>query len=59
MEDRMRQSQQDDIFDNLQLFAEKTYIYLTLCAKQRRLNQDELYILEQASKALYFSAKVA
>ncbi len=55
----MRQSQQDDIFDNLQLFAEKTYIYLTLCAKQRRLNQDELYILEQASKALYFSAKVA
>lgn len=41
----MKQSQQDDVFDDLQLFAETTYLNLVLAALKRTLNEDEVAIL--------------
>jgi len=46
----MSQSQQDDRFDDLELFAERSYVILTQAAKQRRLNEIELYLLGHAAK---------
>jgi len=47
----MPQSRQDDLWDALSTFAETTYIYLVLVALKRRLNGDELYLLDRAAKA--------
>jgi hypothetical protein len=47
----LRQSQQDDLWDQLATFAETTYIFLVLVALQRRLTGDELYLLDRAAKA--------
>jgi hypothetical protein len=43
---------QDDHYDVLELFAEQVYIFLSLMALQRRLNCDELWVLERASKVM-------
>jgi hypothetical protein len=45
------QSHQDDTYNDLATFAETSYIFLTLLSLQRRLNYDELYLLERATKA--------
>jgi hypothetical protein len=47
----MTQSHQDDTYNDLATFAETSYIFLTLLSLQRRLNYDELYLLERATKA--------
>jgi hypothetical protein len=47
----MRQSRQDDLWDQLATFAETTYIFLALVAQKRRLNTDEIYLLDRAAKA--------
>jgi hypothetical protein len=46
----MPQSRQDDLWDALATFADTTFIFLQLVAKQRRLNGDELYLLDRATK---------
>jgi hypothetical protein len=43
---------QNLLTEALETFAEQTYIFLSLVALQRRLNCDELYVLEQASKVM-------
>jgi hypothetical protein len=48
----MPQSHQDDVFDYVALAVEKTYIFLVLVAKQRRLNSEEVLILDWNSGAL-------
>jgi hypothetical protein len=47
----MPQSQQDDNYDALETFAETTYMFLVLKAIQQRLSQDEVWLLERASRA--------
>jgi len=44
----MSQKYQDDHFEALELFAEQVFIFLSLLANQRRLNCDELWVLERA-----------
>jgi hypothetical protein len=46
----MPQTHQDDTYDYLATFAETTYVFLVLLSGQRRLNTDELYILDRAAK---------
>jgi hypothetical protein len=48
----MSQSYQDNHYEHLELFAEQTYIFFTLLAIQRRLNCDELHVLERASNVM-------
>jgi hypothetical protein len=48
MEIQMPMTAQDDIFDELATFAEQTYIFLVLLSRQRKLNPDEVYILDRA-----------
>ena len=48
----MPQSFQDDHFDALETVVEKSSVFLNLLAIQRRLNCDELYILENVVKVL-------
>jgi hypothetical protein len=47
----LRQSHQDDIFDQLATFAETTYMYLVMVAIKRRLTDDETWLLDRAAKA--------
>jgi hypothetical protein len=47
----MKQSRCDDLFHDLATFAETTYVFLVLLACQRRLNTDEVYLLDRAAKA--------
>jgi hypothetical protein len=46
------QSYQDDHFEALELALEKIYIFLSLLALQKRLNCDEMYILEIVAPAM-------
>lgn len=55
----MPQSYQDDLFDKLETFAETTYIYLVLAALQRRLNPDEIYLLERAAQVARHIPRIA
>ena len=48
----MPQSHVDDYFDTLETFAEQTYIFLMLNAIQRRLMQDEVWILDRAERVM-------
>lgn len=43
------QSHQDDNYEALETFAEQVYVFLTLLALQRRLNCDEMWVLEHAA----------
>lgn len=47
----MSQSAQDDIFEQLATFAETTYVYLMLVGQKRRMTEDELWLLDRATKA--------
>lgn len=55
----MKQSQQDDNYDALELFAEQSFIFLTLVALKRKLNTDEFWLLDRAARAASLSASPA
>jgi hypothetical protein len=44
----MKQSTQDDLFDELLTFAESVFICMTLKATKTRLSDEELYVLERS-----------
>jgi hypothetical protein len=43
---------QNQLTESLEAFAEQIFIFLSLLAIQRRLNCDEVYVLERASKVM-------
>lgn len=46
----MKQSHQDDTWEELAAFAQSTYINLLLAAKMRRLTDDEISLLQKAAR---------
>ena len=46
----MRQSEQDDHFDDLATFAECVYFNLVLSATKRTLTENEVYLLDRAAE---------
>lgn len=46
----MTQSQQDDLFPELETFAQSVYQSLVLAALKRELNEDEIAVLERLSR---------
>jgi hypothetical protein len=52
----MKQSQQDDNYDALELFAEQSFVFLTLVALKRNLNTDEVWLLEKAARTASLSS---
>jgi hypothetical protein len=46
----MRQSQQDDVFEDLECFAQLVYLNLVRAAIKRTLSDDEAYLLQRAAE---------
>jgi len=46
----MNQSEQDDTYDLLHTFVECVFFNLMLAAAKRRLNDDEVYLLQRATE---------
>lgn len=44
----IKQSRQDDLFEEVETFAQCVYLCLTLTALKRQLSEEELHLLERA-----------